>query len=78
MELVLKKVICLESVADKRAEAVYNVEKKAISVASSICIEYTRQNLLLFLKTGMYSILNTIPCPILLGIFAFVQLFCHL
>ena len=37
-KLVLMKVTCLESVADKRAEAVYNGEK-AISVESSVCID---------------------------------------
>jgi len=40
-KLAIKKVTCLESVADKRAQAVYNGEK-TISVESSPCIEYTR------------------------------------
>jgi len=37
-KLVLKKVTCLESVADNRAEAMYSGEK----IISSACIEYTR------------------------------------
>ena len=40
-KLAIKKVTCLESVADKRAQAVY-IGEKTISVESSACIEYTR------------------------------------
>ena len=40
--LVLKKVTYLESVADKRAEAVHNNTNNALSVESSVPTEYTR------------------------------------
>jgi len=40
-KLAIKKVTCLESVPDKRAQAVYNGDR-TISVESSACIEYTR------------------------------------
>ena len=79
-KLVIKKVACLESVIDKRAEAVHNDDEKVNVVepsANCMSIEYTRtlDKAYCFFKTGMYKTLHTIPCPILLIIYAFLQLF---
>lgn len=70
-KLVIKKVACLESVVDKRAEAVHNNDEKVNVVEPStngVSIEYTRtlDKAYRFFKMGMYKTLNTIPCPILL------------
>ena len=63
-KLILEKVTCLESVADKRAEAVHN-SSKVMSSESSVCIEYTRtlDKAYRFFKDGHVQHVKYHPLP---------------
>lgn len=81
-KLVLKKVACLESIADKRAEAVSVDDKKVTVVEPStncVSIEYTRtlDKAYRFFQDGHVQNIKYHPLPMLLIIYAFLQLFYH-
>ena len=77
---MIKKVACLESVIDKRTEAVHNDDEKVNVVepsANCMSIEYTRtlDKAYHFFQDGHVQNVKYHPLPILLTIYAFLQLF---